>query len=146
MTNEFGFIGIIPYIILAWAVFDVILLVKIWMMTNDVKALRQSITQCYIKQDEREKFIRKSLLTGKKNDAKSFILEKFAEDIESSYQWVMNNSVNPSNSWEQYKKKSIAEHVNKLKQNLDKIGETIPADIEHLQTYEDYFNLFSFET
>jgi len=133
----------IMYIVLiAWGILNIILFFKIWGMTNDVAMLKKKLVD-HSHGDDTRKQLRKLIVMGRKEEVKEIMISHFVDELEQECDKV--NYSNIPNALEDFKNKSIAPYVNKLKINLSSIGEKLPESINKLATFGDYFGLVRFQ-
>ena len=127
----------------AAAALQIILFFKLWAMTNDVKAIRESNV---IANKENFNFeIRKLIASGNKEKAVELILNRFYKRIaELNY-----SGLNPSVSqYEQIKSNidnDFANHKKKLEAQLSQIGVEMPERIKQMKSGNEFYELFKAE-
>lgn len=108
---------------LAAAFLQIILFFKLWIMTNDVKKLREN---CEHSNKSNFNFeIRKSLASGDKEKAKELLLNRFYDSIsELNYSGLDKSESN----WFQIQKhrRGFLKLKERLANDLSKIGEQLP--------------------
>lgn len=126
-ADSLSFIG---FIMLITGILEIILFFKIWGMTNNIKALKKDHFNETKLDSLTEKcdYLTKNLILGKKENVKTMLLMIFMQNLEKSY---------TSN------KDSIRPYVDNLKTQFDKIGEELPPYISKMETYGDYYHLFT---
>ena len=121
-------------------VLQIVLFFKLWVMTNDVKKLRETLTS---ERAVNFKFeVRKLLCSGNKEKAKELLLNRFYKELSvlnyagldkgaSNYAQVQNN---------------IDSDFNKLKAEFEKqctkIGVEVPEDIKNMKSGNEFYELF----
>jgi biopolymer transport protein ExbB/TolQ len=132
---------IIAVIIIAASVLQIILFFKIWVMTNDVRALREK----YVKHSSSNFEIRKLILLGDKKQATDILLNQFIEKIKN----LNYDGLNEKDEYYEKIKQNIDKHFDEVKKELEnnllKIGEKLPDGIKNLKSGEDFKNLFNIE-
>lgn len=127
---------------IAAAVLQIILFFKVWVMTNDVKKLREKFAVpngsnfCFE--------IRKLLASGNKEKAKELLLNRFYESIsELNYSGLDKSESN----YAQVTKNIDADFL-KMKENLandlSKIGEQLPENIKQMKSGNEFYKLFNY--
>jgi hypothetical protein len=111
-------------------ILQIILFFKIWGMTNDIRELKkdhfcETDIETYY---QKATFARKNLVLGRKEQVKSMLLKNFIHNIEQNY---INNE------------QSLRPYVDNLKAQFEKIGEKLPEYIDKMETFDDYYQLFS---
>jgi hypothetical protein len=111
-------------------ILQIILFFKIWGMTNDIRELKkdhfcETDIETYY---QKATFARKNLVLGRKEQVKSMLLKNFIHNIEQNY---INNE------------QSLRPYVDNLKAQFEKIGEEVPEYIDKMETFGDYYQLFS---
>ena len=111
-------------------ILQIILFFKIWGMTNDIKALKKDYfcetdVETYY---QKAYFARQNLILGRKDQVKSMLLKNFIRNMEQNY---VNNE------------QSLRPYIDNLKAQFEKIGEQLPEYIEKMETFGDYYQLFT---
>jgi hypothetical protein len=111
-------------------ILQIILFFKVWGMTNDIRELKkdhfcETDIETYY---QKATFARKNLVLGRKEQVKSMLLKNFIHNIEQNY---INNE------------QSLRPYVDNLKAQFEKIGEELPEYIDKMETFGDYYQLFS---
>lgn len=125
---------------IAAAVLQIILFFKVWVMTNDVKKLREKFA---VPNDSNFCFeIRKLLASGNKEKAKELLLNRFYESIsELNYSGLDTANVNYS----QIVKNTDNDFNNlktKLEKDFAKAGLHLPENIITMKSGQQFYNLF----
>ena len=113
-----------------------ILLYKVWCMTNDVASLKKKFVD-YSHGVGVKKQCRKLVLLGRKEEAKEIMIDVIFQQLEIEYEKTQNEVV----SVDEFMKRPIKPYIERLEKNLKKINETVPENIAKLTTIGDYFNL-----
>ena len=123
---------IIHIIMFIGGILEIILFFKIWGMTNNIKKLKEDYFSESISKINQEQFyyLRKNLLLGKTEKVKQALILNFMENVAQNY---TNNNA------------SIRPYVDNLKKQFEKIGEVLPVYIDKMNTFGDYYKLFSKE-
>jgi len=137
--------GIIIFLWVVFGVLSVVMFFKIWGMTNDIKTIKKKILDeeladlKAIAGDQQYQWLRKNMLAGKIDYVKLRLVDNFAKVVERTF--------NDQKGIDKKEKmtQSIRPLVEKLQKQFDKIGEPIPQYISKMETYNDYFNMFSAE-
>ena len=133
------YVWIAMYVIAA--IFSIILFVKVWKMTNDVRELKNKFvfeTKRTVEIDrETLEQIRSNFLLGNVDYVKTLLINAFCNRIESSVRGI-DGKVNTNNY-----PKSIRKYVEMLERQFEKIGEKLPESIAKMETFGDYFNMFT---
>lgn len=132
--------GILALVTLVATVLQIILFFKLWIMTNDVKKLRENCG--YSNESNFNLEIRKLLASGSKEKAKEMLLNRFYDNIaELNYSGLDQSG----NNYDQITKNIDADFL-KLKEgltnDLSKIGEQLPENIKQMKSGQDFFDLF----
>jgi hypothetical protein len=111
-------------------ILQIILFFKVWGMTNDIRELKkdhfcETDIETYY---QKATFARKNLVLGRKEQVKSMLLKNFIHNIEQNY---INNE------------QSLRPYVDNLKAQFEKIGEKLPEYIDKMETFGDFYQLFS---
>ena len=120
---------IIGAIWIAFMILGIILFIKIWKMTSDVRNIKDK----YIPIMSQRNKLRIHILYGEKDAAKRLIIDSFFKLINDE-QW---NKDLPD-----YNKKTFLEYKEGLVDDLAKIGEEVPESIMKLESIEDFRNIF----
>jgi hypothetical protein len=128
---------IIALVMLVASALQIVLFFKVWIMTNDVRALREN----YVKYSNFAFDIRKMLLFGEKEKARDILLDRFIEKIENfNYDGIEHNE------YYETVKQNIDNKFNEAKKefefSLKKIGEELPESIKNLRSGNDFYKLF----
>ena len=123
------------FVLLIAGVLNVILLYKIWCMTNDVKKLREKF--CFVSNFVKFK-VRQLYLIGDIETAYNTLNTYIVDEVENIYQSTLVLQI----SLEKEKKFTygIAELVKRYENTYKVIGKEFPANIKDL-TLEQYVNL-----
>lgn len=144
------------FIFFVWLVacmLGIILFFKIWGMTNDIRAIKRE----YLKDNEvvsKEQMlrnVRENIVLGNTDKVKRIILQKFIDDVEYAYSILpVGDYVEDENGvskWTSFKEKnlnaSIVTYIDNLTRQFEKIGEEVPIYIKRMQTFRDYFDIFT---
>ncbi len=136
-------------LIVVYVIFGIISLVfffKVWGMTNDIrkiknKLLNDELTDLYtIDSQSQFDYLRKNLLAGNVDYVKQRLVNNFNNEVVKSFKNFPKGSEKTENL-----KQSIRPIVEKLAKQLDKIGEQLPGYIKRMETYNDFFNVFTIE-
>lgn len=126
---------------LAAAFLQIILFFKLWIMTNDVKKLREI---CGYSNKSNFNFeIRKLLASGSKEKAKEMLLNRFYDSISELNYSGLDKS---ENNYEQITKNIDADFLKlkeRLANDLSKIGEQLPENIKQMKSGNDFYELFN---
>ena len=137
--------GIIIFLWVVFGILGLVLFFKIWGMTNDIKTIKKKILDeeladlKVIDGEDQFRWLRKNMLAGKVDYVKLRLVDNFAKDVERKY--YDQKGVDKSEKLAQ----SIRPFVEKLQKQFAIIGEEIPAYINKMETFNDYFNMFSAE-
>lgn len=137
--------GIIIFLWVVFGVLSVVMFFKIWGMTNDIKTIKKKILDeeladlKAIAGDQQYQWLRKNMLAGKIDYVKLRLVDNFAKVVERTFN--DQKGIDKTEKMTQ----SIRPLVEKLQKQFDKIGEPIPQYISKMETYNDYFNMFSAE-
>ena len=150
-----GWVTFMGYLMIAWGILEIILFLKIWGMTNDIRALKKDYF--HEKTDESyylmAKNLRKNLVLGNIEHVKKTLLTNFMDEIIKSYSKLplqgYEKDENGKDRLVSYEEKNlrtpIAPYVENLRKQFDKIGEPLPPYINHMATYGDFLNIFTKE-
>lgn len=141
-------------IMIAWGILEIILFFKIWGMTNDIKALKKdhfNETKFETK-EETANHLRRNLVLGNTENVKRILLQNFINNVEMDFASMSTagyvKDENGKDVWtegepmrEITRKKSIRPYVENLQKLYERTGDKIPACIQSMETFEDYFNL-----
>lgn len=123
---------------LAAAFLQIILFFKLWIMTNDVKKLRENCEH-----SNKSNFNCKSLASGDKEKAKELLLNRFYDSIsELNYSGLDKSESN----WFQIQKNIDADFLKlkeRLANDLSKIGEQLPENIKQMKSGNEFYELFN---
>lgn len=156
-SSDSAFYTFIGLISLVGGVFDIILFFKIWGMTEDVRAIKKEHFHeeetDFIWRSRHFLYLRKNLVLGNIEIVKRILLQNFIKNITKAYNQAIegNNTelVDESDKWlsakERALKVSIRHYVEQLQEQFDKIGEELPIYIQRMQTFGDYYNIFTEE-
>ncbi len=137
--------GIIIFLWVVFGILGLVLFFKIWGMTNDIRSIKKKILDTElvdykaINGEEQLTWLRRNMLAGKIDYVKLRLVDNFAQDVERTFNAQKGIDKNVKLS------QSIRPFVEKLQKQFAKIGEEIPAFINKMETYNDYFNMFSNE-
>ncbi len=126
---------------LAAAFLQIILFFKLWIMTNDVKKLRENCEHSNRYNSNFE--IRKLLASGDKEKAKELLLNSFYENISELNYSGLDKS---ENNWFQIQKNIDADFLKlkeRLTNDLSKIGEQLPENIKQMKSGNEFYELFN---
>lgn len=134
-SNSTGlFESLFSIIMFIVGILQIILFFKIWGMTNNIKALKKDYFNeanlLSMSLEDKKEYIRRNLVLGKKDNVKKLFLMTFIQNITNSY---TNN------------KASIRPYVDNLKKQYEKIGEELPPYISKMETFGDFFCMFTDE-
>ena len=140
-------------VMLAWGILEIILFFKIWGMTNNIKAVKKDYFNevAFDSDEQMASYVRKNLILNNMDNVKRILLQNFIGNIESSYK-KLDDHVNVKKTDGTYvsvsnaannMKESIIPYVEALKKQYDKIDEELPSYIKNMETYGDYFKLFT---
>ena len=126
------FSEIIQIIMFIGGILEIILFFKIWGMTNNIKKLKKEYFSESISKIDQEQFyyLRKNLMLGKTEKVKEALILNFLENIAQNYT---------------NKNASIRPYVDNLQKQFDKIGEELPVYISQMNTFGDYYDMFTKE-
>lgn len=131
---------VIMLITIAAAILQIILFFKVWEMTNDVRKLREKYASSKGASFNFE--IRKLLASGKKEQAKELLLNRFYNSIESLNYAGLEKS---ESRYEQIVK-NIDDDFMKLKSELEKnlsaIGMEMPDNLKRMKSGNEFYELF----
>lgn len=140
-------------IMLAGGILEIVLFFKIWGMTNNIKAIKKDYFNevAFDSNEQMASYVRKNLILDNKDNVKRILLQNFIGSIESSFK-KLDDQINVERNDGTYV--SVSNRANNLKQSIlpfveilqkqyDKIGEELPDYIKEMQTYGDYFKLFT---
>ena len=124
------FSEIIQIIMFIGGILEIILFFKIWGMTNNIKKLKMDHFSESVPRNDYEKiaYLRRNLMLGKTDTVKQALILNFLENIAQNY---TNNNA------------SIRPYVENLQKQFDKIGEELPVYISRINTFGDYYQLFT---
>ena len=128
-----GLSGLIMIVTIAAAVLQIVLFFKIWVMCDDIRAIRGNFS---LSSDFRFN-IRKMILLGDKEKAKELILNRFFEAIKD-----VNYKDAASDEAKKYNDKEFLRIKQELENALSKIGEEMPEEIKNLKSGDDFYNLY----
>ncbi len=131
---------IFTIIYIVFGILYLILLYKIWCMTNDVASLKKKIVD-HSHGEDVERQCRKLLLLGRKDEAKEIMIDVFFHELEKEFYKFHYDAF----EFEKFKKKPIEPYLKRLERNLMGIDEKVPESIAKLTTIGDYFNLVKIE-
>ena len=99
-------------------------------MTNNVKKLKMDHFSELLPKNEYEMraYLRENLMLGKIEKVKQALIMNFIDNVTTNYK---NNS------------QSIRPYVENLQKQFDKIGEELPVYISRMNTFGDYYQLFT---
>lgn len=131
---------LLTVIIIAASVLQIILFFKVWMMTDDVKKLREKFTSPGGSNFNFE--IRKLLMSGENENAKELLINRFYVNIAGlNYSGIDSSDFN----YEQIKKNTDADFT-KIKEALEKdlkqIGYELPENIRQMKSGNEFYCLF----
>lgn len=122
--------SVIQIIMFVGGILEIILFFKIWGMTNNVKKLKMDHFSELLPKNEYEMraYLRENLMLGKIEKVKQALIMNFIDNVTTNYK---NNS------------QSIRPYVENLQKQFDKIGEELPVYISRMNTFGDYYQLFT---
>lgn len=150
-SSDSDFITFLGIILFIWGILQIILFFKVWGMTNDIRDLKKDYfnENVFSTKIMQAKYLRKSLVLDNKDNVKRILLQDFIDNVEKSYEQLpeygyghLENGTYVSLK-EENLRKTIRPYVEKLQEQFDKIGEELPVYIQRMETYGDYFNLFT---
>lgn len=116
---------LIALITIAAAILQIVLFFKVWAMTNDIRALRNTFV--FPASLDRDSEIRKALILGDRERAKEIIIQEFIAKVANC----------DTSNVEDFKKLKA-----KLNDKLSKIGAEIPPIIDNLKTAKDFYKIY----
>ncbi|MBQ3689304.1 MAG: hypothetical protein II937_05480 [Bacteroidales bacterium] len=121
----------------------VIFFCKCWSMTNDVrkiknKILKEELIETNISTQYAVDSLRQKLLSGNIEYVKQRLLNNFYYEVKKSF-----DTLPKTPNKEEALKQSIRPLIEKLHKQFDKIGEEMPNFIKKMETYDDYYNVFT---
>lgn len=148
-----GFLTTVFVVMLIWGILEIILFFKIWGMTNDIAALKKRIFREDLlnrNTDYLAAKLRQKVVLGDIEDAKKILLEDFVNAIEYRFGMLAPRHYDTEkqeyvDDEENNLQKSIRPYVEKLAKQFEKMGEKLPEHISRMNTYKDYFALFTKE-
>jgi len=127
--------GIIVLVYVVVAGFSIALFVKTWIMTDDVRKIRDTLISPI--NDNFLFEISKMILFGNKERAKELLIEDFLKKIKT---------LNYADQLAEHHRKSIDKKFDKAKKALEndfiKVGIELPEEIKNLKSGNDFFDLF----
>lgn len=154
-SSNSGWLTFLGIVLLIWGVFQIILFFKVWGMTNDIKALKKDHFNegTFETNTSLARYLRKNLVLGNMDNVKRILLQDFIDNVESAYGelraygYVTDDEGNEKyvSLKEQNLKESIRPYVENLQKQFDKIGEELPVYIQRMETFGDYYSLFTKE-
>lgn len=148
-----GFLTTVFVVMLIWGILEIILFFKILGMTNDIAALKKRLFREDLLNEDKEHLatkLRHKVILGDIEDAKKLLLEDFVNTIEHQFGELSPGYYNSEKQeYVSYEKtnmlRSIRPNVEKLTRQFEKMGEKLPEHISRMNTYKDYFALFTKE-
>ena len=154
-SSNSGWLTFLGIVLLIWGVLQIILFFKVWGMTNDIKALKKDHFNegTFETNTSLARYLRKNLVLGNMDNVKRILLQDFIDNVESAYGelraygYVTDDEGNEKyvSLKEQNLKESIRPYVENLQKQFDKIGEELPVYIQRMETFGDYYSLFTKE-
>ena len=154
-SSNSGWLTFLGIVLLIWGVLQIILFFKVWGMTNDIKALKKDHFNegTFETNTSLARYLRKNLVLGNMDNVKRILLQDFIDNVESAYGelraygYVTDDEGNEKyvSLKEQNLKESIRPYVENLQKHFDKIGEELPVYIQRMETFGDYYSLFTKE-
>ena len=148
LSDWITFIGIVMII---GGILEVILFFKIWGMTNDIRALKKDYCNntSDISNDDFIEDLRKNIILGNIEKVKKVLLTHFIKDVQDSFYNLPSYKRGENGGIiylrEENMKKSMHLYVDNLEKQFNKIGEELPAQIKKMETYNDFYNIFTEE-
>ena len=149
-----GWLTFMCVVMIAWGILEIILFFKIWGMTNDIKALKKDYFNetKFETKEETANHLRRNLVMDNTENVKRILLQNFINNVELDFKSMVSTGYikdeNGDDKWvgveemERYnRKKFIRPHIENLQKLYERTGEKIPACIQSMETFEDYFNL-----
>lgn len=123
---------ILHIIMFIGGILEIILFFKIWGMTNNIRKLKNDYFSESLPRNEYEKidYIRNNLMLGKTEKVKQALISNFINNVNSHYT---------------NKNASIRPYVDNLQKQFDKIGEELLVYISRMNTFGDYYDIFTKE-
>ncbi len=147
-----GWLTFMGIIMIVWGILQIILFFKIWGMTNDVQALKKTLSceTTFETKGQMARYIRKNLVLGNMDNVKRILLQNFIDNVEQGYvklnPYGYVKDENGNEKWtslkEQNQKESIRPYVENLQKQFEKIGEELPIYIQRMECYGDYYKMF----
>ena len=154
-SSNSGWLTFLGIVLLIWGVLQIILFFKVWGMTNDIKALKKDHFNegTFETNTSLARYLRKNLVLGNMDNVNRILLQDFIDNVESAYGelraygYVTDDEGNEKyvSLKEQNLKESIRPYVENLQKQFDKIGEELPVYIQRMETFGDYYSLFTKE-
>ncbi len=138
-------------VMLICGILEIVLFFKIWGMTNNIKAIKEKSFNEGLSSNNIDVTISKLrhyIFLQDIETAKKILLDKFISEIENEYSLLPREHYDTIKGEyvddEKYNlQKSIRTRVEALDKQFEKIGEGLPEYIKQMNTYEDYFMLFT---
>ena len=150
-----GWLVVTAIIMITWGILEKILFFKVWGMTNDIRELKKDFFNeiKYESQGQMKDSLRKKLILGDLEKVKKTFLIDFINSVESSFEKMKaldyekdeHGSYHMVSSKEKNLKKSIRPNINQLQKQFEMIGEEVPDYIKRMETFQDYYSLFTEE-
>ena len=133
-------LGILSIFLVVFGVLQIILFFKVWGMTNNVKMIKDNLTQDdSLIDDSVESKVCFHLLQGDKETAKRLIITQFVKAIDEAYTEMLIQGTNPDKFFEI----DLTPLVKEFKKRMQSVGMELPAEIAQLKTIGDYYNLYN---
>ena len=147
-----GWLTFMGFVMMVWGILEIILFFKVWGITNDVKALKKDhfYESAFNTNAGLATYLRRNLVLGNKEIVKRTLLKNFIDNVVHAYGNMPTGGYekdqNGIDQWVSYEEKnleqSIRPYVDHLQKQFDKIDEELPAYIQRMQTFSDYYSLF----
>lgn len=134
---------IVVYVI--FGILALILFFKVWGMTSDIRRIKNrlfldDLDEGKIERQDQIDSLRSNLLAGDIAYVRQRLINNFYDGVVRSFKAFPKDSDRNANL-----SQSIRPLVDKLQKQFDKIGEELPNYIKKMETYNDYFNTFTFK-
>ena len=142
------------FVIFLWilsGLLGIILFFKVWGMTNDIRKIKNKFL--FLDEEYKKEIdgvlqissLREAVLCGNIDFVKKRLIKHFCYTIESSFnkQIVKMSKQEAQAEKEELMKQSIRPLVDNLQILFDRIGEELPPYIKRMETYNDYYNIFT---
>lgn len=132
---------IVVYVI--FGILALILFFKVWGMTTDISKIKNrlfhdEVDEGKLERQDQIETLRSNLLAGDIAYVKQRLLNNFYEEVRINFKAFPKDSDRNANL-----SQSIRPLVDKLQKQFDKIGEELPNFIKKMETYNDYYNIFT---